>query len=201
MAFADNLTLITDEEESYNELMRLVADYQKASNGKVNQDKSGAVFPAPKGRRHKTGHWHNSITYKEIPNDEEWVELGCPLRPDGQVPVINLQKFLNTIRWRTIPWMKTDMSMVGRIHATNTYILSKLWHATQICPLLRDYHSQIARIIKPMLFRSTRSPINFKLICMPKSQGGLGLIQPEHMMQAMNGKVIAILCKGTTHPN
>jgi hypothetical protein len=46
-------------------------------------------------------------------------------------------------------------------------------------------------MITSYLFTRTRSIIDFELLCFPRSYGGLGLINPEKMTQAMNGKAIA----------
>jgi hypothetical protein len=46
-------------------------------------------------------------------------------------------------------------------------------------------------MITSYLFTRSKSVIDFELICFPRAYGGLGLINPEKMAQAMNGKSIA----------
>lgn len=44
-----------------------------------------------------------------------------------------------------------------------------------------------------MIFRSSRIAIRFRYVCLPKRQGGLGLVHPKHMATAMNAKIICRL--------
>ena len=41
------------------------------------------------------------------------------------------------------------------------------------------------------IFHHTNAPIDFSLVCFPKKLGGLGLINPEWMVTALNGRAIA----------
>jgi len=193
MSYADNLTIPLDSEKKLDSLSNVLMDYEAASNGKVNEMKSLALFPGPSGKVESRGHWHHDISYPTHPSNEEFVELGCPFRLDEEIPTKYLIKILNSARGTAMQWSRSDLSELGRVHVANCYAMSKLWHATQVCPLPPDYHLQVGRVLAPLVFRSTRMAIQFRYVCYPKIQGGLGLIHPLHMFRAMNGKMIARL--------
>jgi hypothetical protein len=78
-----------------------------------------------------------------------------------------------------------------RVAVTNSNILPVLWHPAQICPLPDNFITQIERRMKPFLFRKTKAPITFKLMCYPPKFRGIGVIDPESMFVANLGRVIA----------
>jgi hypothetical protein len=73
----------------------------------------------------------------------------------------------------------------------NTYIMSKKWHSTQLCPLYEVFLDDLRKVMMGQIFHHTNAPIDFSLMCFPKKLGGLGLINPEWMITALNGRAIA----------
>jgi hypothetical protein len=192
-SFADNLIVPIDTNIALTKIFSALADHASASHSKINETRSASIFPNRQGVQINPNHWHTRIPYSRHPNNEERVELGCPFRPDGQIPRTYLVKLLHMTRLSAMSWYDSELCERGRVLAANTYVLSKLSHSTQLCPLPPDYHRCVGDILTNMIFKSSRMAIPFKRICLPQVQGGLGLINPLHISIAMNGKNIARL--------
>ena len=192
-AFADNLTSSANSEEAYIATDSALKDHENASGGTINIPKSVAFFPNLCGRNIDPNHWHSRIPYPTHPNDQERVELGCPFRPDGKPPVKFLFELLQKIRSTAAHWFNADLCERGRVMIANSFIIGKIAHATQLCPLTPDFHMHVGDILTNLVFRSTRMAAPFKNICLPLNQRGLGLINPKYQATAMTGRIIASL--------
>lgn len=141
MAYADDLMVPLDTGVGLYNLFVSLDDYEAASHGKINQQKSATIFPNPEGKKQNPEHWHPLIDFPQISNQEEYVHLGCPLRADGQCPEKFLNKILNIMTLRTFDWRTSDLTELGCVQIANTYILPKLWHSISLCPLPPTFHS------------------------------------------------------------
>ena len=103
-AYADNVVVFLNTCDGFLGFGSAIADHEFASTGKVNEPKSIAIFPNPKGKVTDPMHWHSLIPYPTLPNDQERVELGLPFRPDGNIPQIHLRKIVNAARVRSLQW-------------------------------------------------------------------------------------------------
>jgi exonuclease III len=191
LAFADNIVFPVASGQALNNALEALADYEATSGGKINRGKTVAIFPNPEGKTNDHTHWHSQIPYATHTSREEKVELGCPFRPDGQIPAMFLYRLLNTIRGIASDWYKSKLCEKDRVILANSLVIGKIAHATQLCPLTPDFHMGVGQILTKMIFRSSKMAAPFKHICLPPNQGGLGLINPKHQATAMSGKIIA----------
>jgi hypothetical protein len=93
-------------------------------------------------------------------------------------------------------WSIHQRPLLTRVEIINTYILSKAWHATQLCPISTTFGDLLKQKITSEVFPNReKALIDFPLLCYPRNYGGLGLHNPEMMMLAMNGKAVARMMK------
>jgi hypothetical protein len=191
-AHADDLVVFVMNELQYQELTTVLDLYCKVSNAVMHPGKAAVMVPG-KPVTNLTG-WYQNIQIKRVTDD--FKHLGCPLRPDGESPEKALQTLLASIKTSAHFWNITDRTLLDRVVVMNTFILSKVWHATQLCPIYPEFFPHLQRIITSFIFGRTNSLILFELVCYPRQLGGLGLLNPIHMITAMNGRAIARMITG-----
>jgi hypothetical protein len=50
----------------------------------------------------------------------------------------------------------------------NTYIMSKIWHSTQLCPLYEAFLDDLRKAMADQIFHHTNAPVDFSLVCFPR---------------------------------
>ena len=69
-----------------------------------------------------------------------------------------------------------QLSLFQKAIIINTVILSKVWYITHTVPVIKSYVLKINANIFRYLWRGSYRPINRNTLCLPRKQGGLGLI-------------------------
>lgn len=190
LAYADNLVVPVADIEFFTEFTSAITDHELASHAQISEPKSSAFFLGTRGRQSGPEHWHTLIPYSTTSNNQERVELSCPFRPNGDIPIEYLNHLLVSIKIAAAQWHQSDLYKQGHVIVTNTYVLSRLSHTIQLCPLPPDFHLRIAETLIMLTFRSSRTAIPFGEVSLPQNQGGLGLINPKHMATTMNTRCI-----------
>jgi exonuclease III len=194
MAHADNLIVFLACEAAYERLHKIIDLYCRASNAVMHPDKAVAYFSIGQTRRAEIG-WHSKVKERAAQPEDDHKHLGCPFRIGGDAPTQTLERFIIQFKSHCLAWSFSGRPLIRRVEATNTYILSGIWHATQLCPLPDrygdTYGDQVRRAVGWPIFKGKQNAIQFDHLCFPKRFGGLGLLHPEYMMQAMNGRSIA----------
>src|SRR5579862_1914030 len=76
--------------------------------------------------------WRTSVRVKHETDD--YIHLGCPLRSDGQSPEATLQGIVARLSGVCHTWDLSEKSLLIKVQIMNSFILSKIRHATQLCP-------------------------------------------------------------------
>ena len=195
-AYADDVQVLVREYRDWIRFASVTRTYTEAAGQTF--DGSKVIFLT--GKNPHPSHWHQDIPYEEHNPEKDVIILGCPARLDGNPPEDYLNNVLTRMTNSTAPWYKANLSLLGKVRIANGLILSKLWHATQLCPLPQSFISKVDDKIKVLLFSYRRAFVPFKILCRAKQHGGLGLILTEHMTLAMFGKNIAWLLSNPTSP-
>jgi hypothetical protein len=179
---------------AYHKLKTILEQFCRVSNARFNKSKTIAIKLKHITTEDNQGHepsWYGEIQETPHLETEDYIHLGCALRTDGQIPHESLDKLLNKIRTQCYIWRARNLNFKGRITTVNSHILSMIWHMIQICPLPKNFHNQINKIVSTFVFNSERAPFLFEETCYPTHMGGLGIIQPESMLLALSGAAIA----------
>ena len=137
--------------------------------------------------------WQTTVDIKR--QTEDYVHMGCPMRANGKSPEGGLQATLAMLQQSAYIWDLSTRLLPTRVEIMNMFILSKIWHATQLCPFYDKYTNTIQAIVTKYVFQRSHALIDFEKACYPRVYGGLRLHNLEKMMQAMNGKTVArIIC-------
>jgi len=190
VAYADDIILITTSISQHEEANKRIQEYEKVSNSVFSQEKRKVLIPIIENSNDGQN-WADQIPGTRHPPQQDYQHLGCYLRLDGGVPEHLINKRLSTMRTTTYIFSLRKRTMKARIMLINTSILSMLWHGVQICPLPKEFHLQISKMITPFIFQTTKAPIAFELTCKPKELGGLGVIEPRIMLTTLAGRYVA----------
>lgn len=198
LAFADDVLVLAQRREDVQKFQNALALYELASNAKLNRDKSEAfAFRPPTMTAGTVG--AGGIRDEDIPfpilghNRKELKHLGYPIRLDGGIPEEAIATVLQAIKAKIQLLNVSASTLIGRIQICNTFLLTKLWHTIRICPLPFHLDRQVRDIIQPYLFKGHRHWLRAHIVTSPRSIGGLGLLHPFDMADALFGQILCEL--------
>lgn len=74
-------------------------------------------------------------------------------------------------------WFRA-LNLVQKVWFVSTYVLSKLWYVAQVLPIPEDAAVRLQRLINKWLWAGSTFTVPFRLLCAPRTAGGLGLLHP-----------------------
>lgn len=176
--YADDTTLILSDDRSIVKSFEMIERYGRASGAKLNQQKSHGVY---------LGKWKDK---RNGPVDIAWVNsakiLGINFgykEPHQQNWEAKIKQLENGIK----EWNECDLTMKGRVTVANTYILSKMWYLAEVDPPQRGEVKRINRLIFPFIWGHKGEFVDRATMFLPPSRGGLGVINIEDRVAAMQG--------------
>ena len=150
-----------------------------------------------------TGFWVGESSIPEwCPHPEfRWIPEGTTLRYLGcQVginvsPEAQIVPLLNCIRRKFIYWSTKSLSFAGRVIVVNQVLLSTMWYVTSCWIFVKSAIGKIQRLIRNFLWSGgdgsfARAKVAWSTLILPKSKGGLGLIDPETQSISLLGKLM-----------
>ncbi|KAK4513077.1 uncharacterized protein ATC70_011523 [Mucor velutinosus] len=183
LAYADDVLTFVKSRAELLDLEERLRTYNKASNSKINYDKSVA-FPLHGGRMtSQTGgliqdHATNNLKIKWYDSTSTGFikYLGYPIWFCNQQRDVYIAKLLGDITTAVERFAARQVSLYGRANIANTMILSKLWHVIRIVSLPKDTVKKITSIIYQFVMSGLYPPLKGNSLFLPRYQGGLGLI-------------------------
>jgi len=127
-AHADDLSLFLADSTQYVEAHSIVQQYCSLSNAVINQKKNRAIYKEQDSRD-----WRSEIEMDR--EEDDYVHMGCPMRPDGQSPDKFLQSLLSRLKVACVVANLNDRPLSSRVEYANTRLLSQIWHSVQLCPV------------------------------------------------------------------
>ena len=177
MAYANDILLMIASLTKYQHALEIIGRYCQMSNARFSKEKGKTLIPTtaePDGKIEPR--WYQNVPEPRHPIANDYLQLGCFLRLDGNIPHNSLATIIARMRTTSHLFSLKEKSLKYRINTTNSKILGMLWHPTKICPLPEGFDLKVIRTIAPFIFHKTRVPINFEQTCYPKELGGLGVL-------------------------
>ncbi|CAO1636275.1 unnamed protein product [Sympodiomycopsis kandeliae] len=196
-AFADDVIVgITDHEE-LQVFQHWLELFQRASNAKVNTSKSVAYFVAQASLDQypdlTQSLARDIFDEAELPyqllSTRHIKHLGAPLSLDGSSHTEFWTKAATTLEAKA-RCVDPNLPLITVVKVFNSKVLSKLWHCIRATNASFQVHRGFYAKLKSALFR--HSSIRRDWVHIPRSLGGLGLIDTWDMSIALFG---ALLCK------
>ena len=139
--YADDVSIVFTDNSSLDEIFNILAKFEKATNSKINVDKTDGLW---------VGSWKNRL---DKPRDIKWVNtkvnnLGVFIGNNRQdCEFQSFEGVKEKIRNKLNYWNGKGISLKGKIRVINTFILQKLW---SVCEL-HDMPPSIKNEIKGLM--------------------------------------------------
>jgi hypothetical protein len=208
VTFADDVNVLLQGSSQLEHFLTVQHRYELAANSQVSTTKSWAWRLSPDSSGAPTA---DDIAFDSIPfprlggADGDFRELrhvGFPIHSQGKVPSIALTERLASLACRIGQLAQHRTTLDGRVNISNSLLLGRLWHATQLCPLAVRFSERVYDTLAPYLFKGYRRWIAKRFVHLPRALGGFGLINCHHMTVSMCGRVVAqLLHLSTTGPD
>ncbi|KAK4510448.1 uncharacterized protein ATC70_011427 [Mucor velutinosus] len=204
MAYADDILIFVKSRTEYMAMEECIKTYGKASNSKINYDKSLA-FPLHGGRmegyfgtRLKT-YTQQRMKWFDYSSPEYIKYLGYPIYYTIQQRDCFIADLTAKIKAQVEFLKPRKISMYGKANVANTIILSKLWHVLRLTPLPKATINKLNSIIYQYIVDEKRLQIKKDVYYLPKDQGGLGLLHVGAQQQTLQMRYITALLYHDQH--
>lgn len=181
LAYADDICVILKNQDDYRQMQQHIRRYSAVSNAKFNQSKTEAFSLT--GR--SDDNWNNFLNQQNIHTyySNRSIE---PFRYLGYYMVYTPAQ-RNHIQGRIITSIKDQVklystrqvSLRGRATIINTLIMTKAWYMLRLLQPTQTFLRTMKSISYNFVWNKKRPLVSFDQLCLPFSQGGIGLISPE----------------------
>ena len=181
LLYADDLGVVVTTEESMKHLFDLLKKYELATNAKINQDKTEAMW---------LGSW---IGRTDRPLNLKWTSeevkfLGIYIGNDRKkASLLTFCEIKDKIKDKISFWNSKFISLKGKSKVLNTFVLSKLWYALECQDLPNLMVKEIEDVIKTFLWNGNNQR-ELPVVCYPYTEGGLSLQSIQFKMETLRLK-------------
>ena len=143
VAYADDITVIINNEKESHTLTHLIACYKEASGAKINWIKTKAL---------PIGNWDRTRPLAGLRYTSEATILGTTFGSNISAAVESTwYKKLQQLHAGVRDQNNCRLDIQQRIWACNTWVLAKLWFAAQVLPITTKYTSTITSYITKII--------------------------------------------------
>jgi hypothetical protein len=175
--------------------------YSRASNAQINFHKTLALSlsDAPKCAlaiwrssllAHHITYWHDCSS--TLPA----MYLGYPLCSSISQRNEHISQLLGQIKTACQLHAQWSLSVRGRVTVLNTLVLSKLWHVLRLTCVPSNFISKLKTIISSFLTYRMFPKISLSTMCLSRSLGGLGVLDPGIQQHALQLRWLISLLRG-----
>ena len=168
--YADDSSVFVSTEQSIVEVFKEISLFENASGALLNRDKSSITG---------VGKWHGK---NDWPFD--WLKIEHNLKILGIFHYENERKTIE-MNWNIVikklektinAFLNRCLTIFQKAIIINSLLLSKVWYVAHTLPLNKIFAQKIIFLIFRYLWKSNYHPIRRTTLFLPKSEGGLGII-------------------------
>ncbi|KAL1914348.1 uncharacterized protein VTP21DRAFT_8987 [Calcarisporiella thermophila] len=161
-AFADDITVAVADQRDADTLFEVIDRFHRASNSKINRQKSEAV-PLSQHTR-----LHLQLPCRYIQEEGSFTLLGIPFNTKSIFPRESYFEELRAKLQKTVEsWKTRSLSLIGKVHLVNSRLLSKLWYISQLIPPPSKFLKCVNNIIKSFIWGGKRPQISMEILQQP----------------------------------
>jgi hypothetical protein len=191
--YADDTNVAVTDMPSVRELFRTLGKYEKATNAKVNKDKTEALW---------VGNWKGR---QDTPLNLKWtsgtikflgIVIGNKVGPNGHLSLceLNFAEQIETIKNKINFWKGQGLSLISRVKIINIFILSRLWYRTKVWDITKYCLESLNRIIRNFIWEEKRGArVRQEVLQLEYEKGGLQLVDINCKIQVQRTKRILYL--------
>ncbi|KAG2192693.1 hypothetical protein INT47_013195 [Mucor saturninus] len=183
LAYADDVACFLQSPEDLHRLNQHLHTYSAASNARINFHKTesfalsgrNSIYhsvwrtPLVQSRIEK---WHDSTALAPI------LYLGYPIFHSPNQRNVYQDLLLSKIKSACDIHSHRSLSFRGRVTIANNLILSKLWYVLRVVSVTKKFLNDVISVISGFVSRRCFPRISFDTMTLPRSSGGLGLLNP-----------------------
>ncbi|CAI5942274.1 unnamed protein product [Closterium sp. NIES-65] len=199
LGYADDTSLLLHGVEQLEAAAGVLSAFGEESGLKVNEGKT-IIFPLGKNRG-KTA--PQNLNYKWADKDEPERLLEIWITPNGD-PTPSWNKALDRAKGELAKWEMQHPTTSARVTIVNSYIVPIFLFQAQVYLPSEAIWKKIRKLCHTFISKGEAVEEkqfilwNYRLVCTPRKDGGLGLICPEKRVDSI---AIRCVCKLVLKPN
>ena len=174
--FADDTSVSVSTLKSIEELFKLLKEYEKATNAKINNDKTEGLW---------VGKWR---TREDKPYNIVWkndhvkflgIHIGNKVGANGTKDLsdLNYAEQVEKIKNKINYWKRKGISLLGRVKIANVFILSRLWYRTRFFTISRYLLNKIEQLIRNFIWEDKLGGrVRQEVLNLSYEEGGFQLV-------------------------
>ena len=176
LQYADDTKIFVTNDSSIKETFKELEKYEKATGAKINIEKTEGLF---------IGKWRNR---HDKPFDGKWTNdkvmaLGLWVGNTDTSELISREQ-MSKVRNKLQFWRARGLSVIGRVRVENVFVLSRLWHRTEIFSIPPTIVNEVEKDILDFVWANKKREINKDLLMSDISCGGLRLVKIQNKINA-----------------
>ncbi|KAG1533924.1 hypothetical protein G6F51_012371 [Rhizopus arrhizus] len=204
LAYADDVLVFLKSPSDFNRLQQAVSIYASASNAMLNYSKTQAFSlssdPNPTWQQFLIT--QNIHSWHDCRSTDSLIYLGYPVYSSTSQRNLFVDQLTNKIALSCQIHSQRNLSIRGRVTVLNCLIFSKLWHVLRIVPLTQAQIAKIQGLGAKFLNSNSFPRISFATLCLPRSKGGLGALDPAVQIQALQWRwLLPMLLSSSPDPS
>ncbi|CAO3569417.1 unnamed protein product [Mortierella alpina] len=187
-AFADDLLIYLASLTEWHWLEETLQLYGRASNAKVNLAKTVAFPMGKEPNAALKAHLETSqIQWHDKNKEDALTYLGFPVAFSKQQAANYWDRLTTKIQGALAIHSTRSLSVLGRGTVVNALVLARMWHIVWVATPTRQFNKQLHKIIRDFMCPFKPQP-GWAVITTPRTEGGLGVIDPDIQAQAFQLK-------------
>ena len=189
--YADDTTVFVKDEESVEQLLRLLDEFKSLSGLEINTSKTDAMW---------LGCWRDKT---HTPFNFKWPkEPICALgiyfsyNTEHHANKLNFEEKINNLEKTLNGWKPRKLTLLGRINIVKTLGLSKHIYNVSVLPIPKHFVKEINKISFNFIWEGTPAKVKRTTIIREKKCGGLKMLDFEIMDKALK---VAWIKRSKTH--
>ena len=193
MGYADDITLMLTNENDFQKVIDIYAEFYKATGLKINADKTETI----------------KINLDQNPDDITYLNDRFQIKPQTEIKINgvwigkdegksydhNWDQVLMKMRKQINMWFPRNLTILGKIQIIKTFAYSQTLYLARIIPPTQQTLKNINSIINQFIWNKNpkaKGPhrIKSRIIYKPIDQGGFGLTKIEDIILKMNHRQI-----------
>ena len=191
--FADDLEVCVTSIRSIDHLFETLSKFEKATNARINKDKTEALWIGKwKGRQDKPHNLKWTNNYVKFTGIYVGNKVGASGTKD--LSEINFAEQFESIKKKITYWQGKGISLTGRIKIVNIFILSRFWYRTRIFNLTTRHKSLLSNLIRNFIWQNkTGGRVRQEVLSLSYQNGGLQLADVDCKIATQRAKHITYL--------
>ena len=179
--FADDSSVIVSTDKSLEETHSVIIRFEKATGASLNKNKTTVMGVGNWAKRSIWPlDWVKSVNSTRILGIYFHCSYEETLERNWNEVITKMKKSCNMLTQR-------KLSLYQKAILVNSLLLSKIWYVAHTLPLCKKKSQEINSCIFRYLWKGMYQPIKRSTLCLPKKEGGLGVIDVYNKAAAILG--------------